>query len=622
MEQISSAVVELATKYLGDYKVRNGQIVPKLCPFCKGGDHQDYESFAIGLYNGAWNCRRGSCPGINGDGKVREGDFRALANYFGSTEFKFQDLPRNIQFASKAKKYVKPNPNEFKPYTEEILAYLVGRHISEQTIKDFGILSDKDGNIVFPFYRDNELTFVKYRIPQKYTKESSKPKEWRMSNTEPILFGMDMVSFNRPLVITEGEIDAMSLYEAGVTNVVSVPSGCEDLTWCENCWSWLEKFNEIILFGDNDEPGLKMISTLKRRLGEDRCMIPKDYPELIYNDKDYNRQCKDANEILICYGPENLKEIVESCEPAPIKGILEVASIPYEDPTKTPRIMTGIPKLDNMIGGFGEGGVTIISGKRGEGKSTITARFILQAIQQDYKVCAYSGELSSYKFLDWTFLPATESRYITYVTDPRSGKNICKVPEEIQQRIRDWLAGKLFLFDNSYIFEEDQQTAVLSCFEMCARRYDCKLFVIDNIMSLLTTADEENRAQAKFMAKVKAFAAKYKVHVIVIAHPRKEKADQTFTSDSVSGSSVITNLADSVFSIEKPDIRVTKNRDFGDTGYIVCNYDPVNRRIFQEDVGDRVVYGWDHTGIKEPEARADQLPEFQLRDAQSDRNPF
>ena len=120
-------------------------------------------------------------------------------------------------------------------------------------------------------------------------------------------------------------------------------------------------------------------------------------------------------------------------------------------------------------------------------------------------------------------LPAVESKYITYVTDPRSGKHICKVPNEIQARVRDWLSGKMYLFDNSYVFEEDPSTAVLKSFEMCVRRFGCNLFLIDNLMSLLTTADEENKAQAKFMAKVKAFASKYKVHVLVVAHPRKER---------------------------------------------------------------------------------------------------
>ena len=391
---------------------------------------------------------------------------------------------------------------------------------------------------MFPFYRDGILTYVKYRRPKKHTKEDGS-KEWQDSNTEPILFGMDNAAFNKPLVITEGEIDALSLYEAGIHNVVSVPCGCSNLEWITLCWDWLERFNEIILFGDSDEPGMEMVSTLMKRLGEDRCQIPKEYPELIFNSKSYNRICKDANEILCCYGPEGLNALIKTCEPAPIKGVLDVSTITYIDPATVPRIMTKIPMLDNMIGGFEEAGVTILSGQRGEGKSTIASSFLLNAIEQGYSCCAYSGELSAARFLDWILLPATESKYVSYVTDPRSGKHICKVPQDIQERIKNWMAGKFYLFDNGYVFEEDSATAVIKCFEMCARRYGCSLFLIDNLMSLLTTSDEENKAQAKFMAKVKAFAAKYKVHVLVVAHPRKEKVGNTFSNDTVSGSSVI-----------------------------------------------------------------------------------
>ena len=58
-------------------------------------------------------------------------------------------------------------------------------------------------------------------------------------------------------------------------------------------------------------------------------------------------------------------------------------------------------------------------------------------------------------------------------------------------------------------------------------------------MIALTSADEENKAQAKFAAALKAFAVKYKVHVILVAHPRKTKQGEALTNDDVSGSSAI-----------------------------------------------------------------------------------
>lgn len=538
MNEMSAAVINLAEKHnFDEWRIINSELQVKgVCPLCGGGQSRDRGTFSININTGAWNCKRGNCNGIDGRGK-REGTFKQLCSFFGEKGFVGYTLPTVTEHQKKA--YAKPSPDLIYPMTEEIVTYFASkRMISEQTLLDWKIGADKKGNIVFPFYRNGELIYVKYRKPKPYEKGDGN-KEWQESNTEPILYGMDMTDVNRPLVICEGEIDALSLYEAGVSNVVSVPCGCSNLEWINLCWEFLEKFNQIILFGDSDEPGLEMVSTLSKRLGEDRCMIPKEYPEFIINGKDYNRICKDANEILICYGPDYLKSIVDSCEPAPIKGVLELSKIPFIDPTTVPRLLTKIPALDNMIGGFSEGSLCIISGKRGEGKSTLTGPLCLNAIEQGETVCVYSGELSSYKFLEWIMLQATERQYIEYKTDPRSGKNICCVSAEIQKRIKSWLESRFFLYDNSVITDEKQTDSILKVFEACARRYGTKTFVCDNIMSALVSADEENKAQAKFTAQLKAFANKYKAHVICIAHPRKTPANSTFSNDDVSGSSAI-----------------------------------------------------------------------------------
>lgn len=531
MESISTAVIELASKHFGEYKIRNGQVVPKFCPICGGGEHGDKETFAVGLYNGCWSEMRGSCPGING---AKEGSFKQLCNYFGEAAFEFTSLPKIINPTRKT--YNKPNPDKYQPITDEIITYFSTRGISERTLKDFNIMSDENGNIVFPFYRNNELVYVKYRKPKKHSKEDG-PKEWQETNTEPILFGMDNVAFGKPLYVTEGEVDALSLYEAGIHNVVSVPCGCTNLEWIQLCWEWLESFNEIIVFGDSDGPGTEMTSNVMKRLGPDRCMVPKEYPELIFNGKHYNRPCKDANEILCCYGPDGLNTLASSCEPAPIKGAVEVASIQRKKDVFVSR--TRIPQLDDLLNGFVEGGVTILSGKRASGKSTIGSTFLLNAIEEGVPCAAYSGELSQSKFLDWILLPATESKYIGYETDPKTNKPIPTVSYEIEQRIREWLKGKLYLFDDSETFDDDMQTAVLKVFEMLARRYGCKLFLVDNLLSLLPQSDDEIKMQARVIKKIKAFAKKYKAHVIVCAHPRKENANTKVSSDSVSGSSAI-----------------------------------------------------------------------------------
>ena len=56
---------EFADRYLGDYKIRRSEIVPKSCPFCKGGQHNDKNTFAMSVSEGTYNCKRGSC-GVSG----------------------------------------------------------------------------------------------------------------------------------------------------------------------------------------------------------------------------------------------------------------------------------------------------------------------------------------------------------------------------------------------------------------------------------------------------------------------------------------------------------------------------------------------------------------------------
>lgn len=611
MDNMSSAVIELAAKHLGAFKIKNGQVVAEYCPICKGNNH-DRETFAVGLNNGLWQCLRGSC--------AKKGNFTQLCNLFGEVAPTSYALP--VVTKEEKKSYSKPNPEKIKPLTSEITTYLGTRYISEETLKDWKIGSDDKGNIVFPFYRDGVLTFAKYRQPRKVMKGEGS-KEWAEPNAEPILFGMDMTTFNKPLVITEGEIDALSLYEAGVSNVVSVPMGCNNMEWINLCWDWLDKFNQIILFGDSDEPGRNMIAVLSTRLGEDRCMIPQEYPELVWKGKDENRICKDANEILCCYGPEFLKKMVDDCQPAPIKGAIDVGKIAYVDPLDTPRIMTKIQKLDQMTGGFQEGGVSILSGKSGEGKSTLTGILLLNAIQDGLKAAVYSGELNQQIFLDWILTQASERKYIGYRRDERAGKNLPCVSKEIRERIQKWLEGNLFLFDNKIVVEQEQTKAILGVFEGLARRYGCKLFVVDNLMSALTSPEEENRAQAKFTAQLKAFASKYRCHVIMVAHPRKSNGKKEFENEDISGSSAIGNLADFVINVERyptRGIRLTKNRIFGDKGFINCDYDPATRRLSQHGAPE-FRYSWDHSGISAPEHPAEELPEFKKDEGQEE-DPF
>ena len=590
-------MIAFADKHLQPYRIHGDELQTEFCPICNGGDHSDKWTFSLNLEECAGNCRRGSCGW--------KGSFSQLARHFGE-----QVAAERSSFAAAkvAKHYDLPDVTKYSPPTEQIYDYFKSRSISKATVDAFHLLSDANGNIVFPFYRDGALIYVKYREPVLEKSQRKRPsKEWSQKNTCPILFGMDMVEPKKPICVTEGMIDCMSLYEAGIRNVLSVPSGCDNMEWVEQCWDWLEKFDEIILFGDNDDPGRKMVQTLLKRLGEYRCRTVDEYP--VNTAK--GTECKDANEILVRCGDLALCDMVDNAKAVPVKGLIDLADVVPVDPTTIERIKTGIPRLDEAIGGLRMGSVTVLTGKPGEGKSTLVGLFALQAIEQGYNVCAYSGELPKEEFQQWIDLQAAGSKYITLKFDKVRGKGVPVLQRDAQDAIHSWYRGHFFLTDSSEVYEKSEGDSVLELFQIAARRYGCSVFFVDNMLTLTGDSEEETRAQGRFINALKRFAIRFSCHVVVVAHARKLGKDTArLGMDDISGNSAVVKLAHSALVIEKPDIRIIKARDSGLLGNISCCYEGASRRIWQSDAGDLNSFGWDKTNVSEPKVLAISAPEY------------
>ena len=604
-------IIEFSDQYLAPYQIKtSGQdekVIADLCPFCHGGSHgKDKHTFALFTLNGVFVCKRGSCG--------RHGRFEELVKELTGEEIK---VNRANSTQKSEKQYVLPS-SEVYPPTEEIYKYFELRKISRATVDKMRIGSDKNGNIVFRFYWNGEELFRKYRHPRKC--QPNEQKEWQDSGTQSILYNMDETTYSQPLCITEGMIDSLSLYEAGITNVVSVPSGCSNLDWIQNCWQFLDKFRTIILFGDSDQPGRQAVETWAKKLGEYRCLIVRDYPQIPGSDPP--RYCKDANEILYRFGESAIIEMVESAEEIQMRGLIDVGDIVPYDPTTIPRISSGIPTLDQCIGGFMEGSLVVVSGLSGGGKSTITGQFTLSAIETGHKACAYSGELSKEKFLSWLTYQCAGPNYITIKYDAFLKKNIPFVPPDVQQRIQQYLKGKLFLYDNKEIFQKTQAESIIEMFTLAVQRHSCDFFVVDNLMSSLCEEEEELKAQTKFINALKKFAEKYRVAVVCVAHPRKMKTGMPMGKFDVAGSANIVNMSDATIVIERPDIKVLKSRDSGAEMKIECVYLPDCRRIYEASVGDLSNYSWDKTGLQPIKKRACDLPEYEPQLSQLDRQPF
>ena len=518
---------EFAARHFPEHRQKGDEIIPTYCPFCKGGHRGDKHTFAMNVNTGDFNCKRGGC--------AREGKFITLLREFN------EELPaQNYERKPVTKKY-KPPQTEIKPASTATEQYLNRRKISKAAIEKMKV-SENEGNIVFPYYENGKLVMLKFRPAKKV--EPSGKKAWREEGGKPIFWGMDLCSHNKPLIICEGEIDALSIVEAGIDNAVSVPSGAEDLTCVDLCWEWLEGFKKIIIWPDNDEPGWGMCEKLIKRLGAWRCWT-------------ISTERKDANEVLYFDGAEAVRDAIAGAKEVPIKGLLRLSEAKVFDFESAARVRSGIPALDKVMGGFIMGQVSVWTGINSSGKSTLLGQLMLDSVEQDHAVCAYSGELPAALFRYWIDLQAAGPKNLVMQKDLFRGEfdgkheETAKVNPEKVKLIRAWYSNRFFLYDS---FGSTEDTDLLEVFEYAAMRHDCKVFMIDNLMTTAFAGSNDKdfyRRQSEFTRKVVDFAHKHECHVHLVAHPRKTDGVRRLTKMDVAGSGDITNRADNVFSVHR-----------------------------------------------------------------------
>jgi twinkle protein len=561
-----------ARRHLYPYKIKGDEIIPTLCPICKGGQHHDKETFALNILKQTYNCRRGTCNS--------QGHFTQLCKEYG------EEADRDFDTYKPVRIFKKPTTKVNKP-TNQAEQYLNLRKISKATIDKLQVGCDDNGNIVFPYFENSEMVFVKFRPSRKV--EKGERKAWREEGGKPILWGMDLCISDKPLIITEGEIDTLSCYEAGLENIVSVPSGAEDFSWVELCWDWLQQFREIILFGDSDDPGKEMIRKLSLKLSD-------------FTIKIVEHKHKDANELLYKEGKDAIVKAIETAKEIPTNGIIDMADVTPLDITKLQVVSSGIQAFDQATGGFMLGDLSVWTGKRGEGKSTLLSQIMIESVNVDKKVCCYSGEMRADRFQYWCHLQMAGKSNITSYFDKARGKETYFVNKEITETMKRWYRGKFYLYDNN-IVQNSEESSILKIFTYAVKKYDCKVFLIDNLMTARLGSNNDNdfyRQQSNFVRDLVEFAGKYNVHIHLVAHPKKTKGG--LENDDISGASEITNLAHNVFSVERVEggqcdvaIKILKHRWEGSKETIGLNYCKVSRRLNQPSSGTMKIYKWDST---------------------------
>ena len=465
--------------------------------------------------------------------------------FLEATQWLFDRAGINYSFGEKN---VKTKRSYRYPHEEplndksHVLNYCNKRGISKDVIDYLDIREDAHGNIVFNFYDTNDvLTTVKYRPAQ--TVEKGKNKTWcqKDADTTPLLFNMNRVNTSKPLLITEGEIDCASAIEAGYLNSVSVPLGAGNLHWIEENWDWLDMFDSIIIWSDNDEAGEKMRKECVYRLGTWRTkyIITPDFYE---KENGKRIPIKDINDCLQTGGTQFVMELISGAKDVPVKSVVDYSEIEELDISQMDGVQTGIKPLDSELIKIFYGTLTILSGRPGSGKTSIIDQTIARTIDSNKSVFLFSKEMPERMSANW-FNTIIAGRRNMEEKSSKDGHKYYVVPYKTQKIMQEYYNRKLFIYRDS---EPNDVQSVLKSAEECVRKFGCKLIVLDNLMmiDLHCTEADKNQAQTDFINDLIKFAAKFNVAVVLIAHPRKTQ-DQNSDIEmyDISGSSNIINLA-------------------------------------------------------------------------------
>lgn len=402
--------------------------------------------------------------------------------------------------------------------------YLQSRGISKETAdkyklfagrKWFARLNKEADCIGFPYFRDGALVGVKYRsFPDKdFTQESGGAHDF---------FGLDNIIPDRPIVIVEGEIDALTLHECGVDNVLSVPGGApvkvadgkvlpsEDkkFAFVWNAREVLEKAPYIILATDQDAPGQALAEELARRIGKDKCRAAK------FDAKDLNEVFNDPSR----EGTTLIHGILAAAQPYPIAGLSDAGT--YADRLNDlfskgtgKGFSTGYQSLDTIYT-IAPGQLSVVTGYPSSGKSNFVDQIMVNlARDHDWKfaVCSFENQPEIHI-----------SRLMEIYTRLRFFEGADRMTPAQMEKAFKWV-NEHFLFIDSNGEEPNTLDSILERARVAVKRMGVRGLVIDpyNYIELDRRDTTETDAISQMLTKVQKFCKAHEVHTFFIAHPSK-----------------------------------------------------------------------------------------------------
>lgn len=478
---------------------RHGQI-KTFCPFCREArTNKRDRSLSINTQTLAYHCHYCDAKGYL---KSKMGDTLATDQRY---------------FKPQPKVFVKPKPKDKDKegvFSDGFIEWFAGRGISKDTLLKLRVTEEveyipqqnaKKRCVAFNYYLEDELINTKFRTRNKDFKQVSGAKliPYNINSIAPEAYeeGED-----KYVIITEGEMDALTYVECGFTHVVSVPSGATcNLEWLDDFIdSHFDPLDTFLISTDNDQKGVAERQELIRRLGRDRCCII-----------DYPKPCKDINEVLMQLGKDAVKKCVEEYTELKMEGIQELVDVESSldfifNNGLQKGATTGIPSLDKILS-FKTGMLNVVTGVPSHGK-TFALNYLLAKLNllHGWKIAFFSPE----------FYPV--STHIAQVIETLGGARFSaqNYTKNVYETMKEYMCKNFFWIDP----DETDIQSVMERAQYLIRKKGIKALVIDPF-NALTDKSKKNQKQdeyiSDFLQKLRWFARKFDVAVFLVMHPTK-----------------------------------------------------------------------------------------------------
>lgn len=515
----------------------------------------------------------------------------------------------NVRFDEKTqrqKNYVRPKLTNQTECDNGAVSWFAGRGINQMTLIKNKVMSgvswmpqtQKDEYTVqFTYWQNNNLINIKHRdINKNFRLEK---------DAELIFYGLDdLKDDHKYILIAEGEICKLSWNEAGVDFALSVPNGASkqkndgkpiDLEYLDNCWEYFDNNKIVILATDNDTPGILLREELSRRIGRERCR------KIDFKDQ------KDANDYLVNYGPEALKNLVseENLIEYPLQGIVEIDDI-WDDVEVLMKeglqrgLTTDVFKeFDNHMS-FEGSKLCVVTGLPNSGKSPfVDICMIILSIKYGWKWGICSMENKPLKL------------YIVKLAEKIYGQLIRPnkpLPDDKKHMIRNFIRDHFYFieanFDNG---ESETLDFILESAASLVRKHGIKGLTIDpwnKIEHQMKNGENETNYVSRTLDRLIRFEQNHDLFTFLVAHPakmKKTKGGEYEVPDlyNISGSAHFYNKVDFGITVHRnykaecTEIHITKMKwdHLGKKGAIAFKYNGGNGRLY-EQIGGRIDFSF------------------------------